>query len=175
MKMLLFQLMIGCFFGGWLQTKSTMNPPPKMNYRVYLFLSEGCPMCQGYAGAINTLATEYMPKGVEFIGVFPNFYATDSAVLSFKKRYDIRFKLQRDPGFQLTRKFNAQITPQVFLTDNNNQILYSGMIDNAYYKAGKRRGVTSDFYLKKALELLLDHQPIVIKETQAIGCVIVKN
>lgn len=175
MKSMLFQLMVWVLLGVVIKPVLKPIESDKTSYRVYFFLSEGCPMCQGYAGTLHDLALEYGSKGVTFIGVFPNYYATDTAIIAFKKKYDIPFKLQRDPGFRLTNQFNAQITPQVFLTDEKNVVLYSGMIDNAYYKAGKRRGVTSDFYLKKALDNVLNHQAVEFKETKPIGCVIVRN
>jgi len=175
MKSMLFHLILWALLG--VGAKPTPKPleSVKTQFRVYFFLSEGCPMCQGYAGTLHDLALEYGAKGVTFIGVFPNYYASDTAIQAFKKKYDIPFKLQRDPGFRLTNQFNAQITPQVFLTDEKNVVLYAGMIDNAYFKAGKRRGVTSDFYLKKALDKVLNHQEVEIKETKPIGCVIVRN
>jgi len=149
------------------------NPAPK--YTAYFFLSDGCPMCQGYAGTMNRLAQEYEGQGVRFVGIFPNFYVTDSAIASFRHDFDIHFELKKDSGFVLTERFKASITPEVFLTDANDHVVYGGMIDNAYYQPGKRRGTTSIFYLKNALDNLLSNRPVGLAWSQPIGCVIVKD
>lgn len=153
--------------------------------KAYVFLSDECPMCQGYAPVLNQLATDFEKKGVDIIGVFPNYYATDSSILSFKTEYHIDFQTIRDSNFTLTNRFNASITPQVFLVNTESSeivsngtegsVLYAGQIDDAYFRAGKRRGTTSTHYLKTAIEAILADKKPEISETKAIGCVIVKD
>ena len=141
----------------------------------YVFLSDECPMCQGYAPVLNQLAADFKDKGVDIIGVFPNYYATDSSILAFKTEYSITFTTIKDSAFQLTNRFNASITPQVFLENRGGELLYAGQIDNAYFRAGKRRGTTSENYLKTAIEAVLNNQKPTIEKTQSIGCVIVRD
>jgi peroxiredoxin len=143
--------------------------------RVYFFLSEGCPMCQGYAGALNDLAQEYTNRGVEFIGIFPNFYAPDSAIAAFKAQFQIPFELIRDHNFTLADLFSATTTPEVVMTDLNNKILYKGLLDNAYFRRGKRRGTTSEFYLKDNLQAFLTNKSLPFTSNTPIGCVIVRD
>ncbi|MEN9611030.1 MAG: hypothetical protein RLZZ628_1844 [Bacteroidota bacterium] len=132
-------------------------------------------MCQGYAPVLNQLSLDFAAQGVAFIGVFPNYYATDSAIAVFRKDYEVLFELQRDSGFVLTNRFGATITPQVVLEAVTGQVLYSGQIDNAYFRAGKRRGTTSDFYLRNAIQSVLNSKQVPLNRTQPIGCVIVKD
>lgn len=146
-----------------------------MPFRVYIFLSDECPMCQSYAPVLNQFKVDFADKGIEWIGVFPNYYATDSTINSFRKEFDVQFKTQRDSAFVLTNRFGATITPQVVLETVDGQRLYSGQIDNAYFRAGKRRGITSQFYLRDAIQLILKGKPLDVVTTQPIGCVIVKD
>ncbi len=141
----------------------------------YVFLSDECPMCQGYAPVLNQLAANYESKGVELVGVFPNYYATDSAIGAFKKEYNITFKMRRDSGFILTNRLGASITPQVFVENTEGVLLYSGQIDDAYFRAGKRRGTTTFHYLKDAIDSLLINKKPTVEMTKAVGCVIVKD
>lgn len=141
----------------------------------YIFLSDECPMCQGYAPVLNQLAANYENKGLELVGIFPNYYASDSAIGAFKKEYNITFKMQRDSGFILTNRLGASITPQVFVENTEGVLLYSGQIDDTYFRAGKRRGTTTFHYLKDAIEFLLINKKPTIEATKAIGCVIVKD
>ena len=147
----------------------------KPHLRAYVFLSDECPMCQGYAPVLNQLAKEYADKGLEIIGVFPNYYVTDSAIVAFRKNYFITFETRRDVEFTLSNRFEASITPQVFLTDAKDELLYAGQIDNAYFRAGKRRGTTSETYLQDAIEAVLKKEKPRVELTTAIGCVIVRN
>ncbi len=148
---------------------------PEMHLKAYVFLSDECAMCQGYAPVLNQLAAEYGEKGLDIIGVFPNYYASDSAILAFKTEYNITFKTQKDSAFLLTNRFNATITPQVFLENQEGTIIYSGQINDAYFRAGKRRGTTSEHYLKAAINAYFSRQKIDISSTKPIGCVIVKD
>jgi thiol-disulfide isomerase/thioredoxin len=148
---------------------------PEKRLKAYVFLSDECPMCQGYAPVLNQLNADFGEKGVEIIGVFPNYYATDSSILAFKKEYNIQFKTIKDTTFTLTNRFKASITPQVFLENGEGEILYAGQIDDAYFRAGKRRGTTSEHYLKAAIEAVLNNKKPTVSETKSIGCVIVKD
>ena len=149
--------------------------PTEKRLKAYVFLSDECPMCQGYAPVLNQLANDFEEKGVEIIGVFPNYYATDSSILAFKTEYNIQFKTIKDSTFTLTNRFKASITPQVFLENREGSLLYAGQIDDAYFRAGKRRGTTSEHYLKDAIEAILANKKPEIIETKSIGCVIVKD
>ena len=144
-------------------------------FKAYVFLSDECPMCQGYAPVLNQLAADFREKGVEIIGIFPNYYATDSSITAFKIEYHIDFQTIRDTDFIFTNRFKAGITPQVFLENREGVILYNGQIDDAYFRAGKRRGTTSERYLKAAIEAVLANKKPDVSETKAIGCVIVKD
>jgi thiol-disulfide isomerase/thioredoxin len=150
--------------------------------KAYVFLSDECPMCQGYAPVLNQLHADFGEKGVEIIGVFPNYYATDSSILAYKTEYNIQFKILKDSTFTLTNRFKASITPQVFLVNEakkdvytEGSLLYSGQLDDAYFRAGKRRGMTSEHYLKAAIEAVLANKKPAISTTKSIGCVIVRD
>jgi thiol-disulfide isomerase/thioredoxin len=149
--------------------------PTEKRLKAYVFLSDECPMCQGYAPVLNQLAADFEAKGVEIIGVFPNYYATDSSILAYKSEYNIRFKTIKDSTFTLTNRFEASTTPQVFLENREGSVLYAGQIDDAYFRAGKRRGTTSEHYLKVAIDASLNNKKPEIMETKPIGCIIVKD
>lgn len=166
--LLLFFLSFG-WICGWAQTNE------KPSFQVYVFLSDECPMCQGYAPVLNRIAQKYAPLGVEVIGVFPNYYVKEEAIRHFVDEYAIRFTVRRDSNFVLSDRFAASITPEVFLTSTAGQVLYAGQIDNTYFRAGKRRGATSEHYLIDALEAVLKAEEPALASTRPIGCVIVRN
>ncbi len=163
-----------CFL-GLCMGRARAQQVVETKFKVYVFLSDECPMCQGYAPVLNQFVIDFADKGIDFIGVFPNYYVTDSAMNAFRKEFEVQFKTQRDTAFALTNRLGATITPQVVLQTLDGQRLYSGQIDNAYFRAGKRRGVTSQFYLRDAVESVLKGEKCNVLTTQPIGCVIVKD
>ncbi len=144
-------------------------------YTAFVFLSETCPMSQSYVSVLNKIQETYKDKGFELVGIFPNFFTTDSSIEVFAKEFDVKFKVHRDISSVFTNKFNARTTPEVFLMDKDKKVLYSGSIDNAYFRAGKRRGKTSANYLIDAIEEMLTDKKIEMQRVEPFGCLIVKD
>lgn len=144
---------------------------------VYIFLSESCPICQSQTLTLRKLYTEYSGKGISFTGLFPNQeYSTKESIEKFKKKYQIDFELKKDEGQKMVKKFSATTNPQIFVVKNaTQQILYKGKIDNGFENIGKKRTVITEHYLRDALENILQQKEVAIKETQPIGCFIIKN
>ncbi len=144
---------------------------------VYIFLSESCPICKSQTLTLRQLYAEYSPKGISFIGLFPNEeYSTDESIQKFGKKYKLDFELKNDEGQKMVKKFSATTNPQIFVVRNSTQkILYKGKIDNGFENIGKKRQVITEHYLRDALENILRQKEIVVKETQPVGCFIIKN
>lgn len=144
---------------------------------VYIFLSETCPICKSQTLTLRQLYSEYSSKGISFIGLFPNEeYSTNESIQQFGKKYKLDFELKRDEGQKMVKKFSATTNPQIFVIRNaTQQILYAGKIDNGFENIGKKRQVVTEHYLRDALESILLQKEIEIKETQPVGCFIIKN
>jgi len=155
---------------------STLSIAQTDSLKVIVFLSETCPICKSTTPELRKLYTEFGSKGVEFIGVFPSQTATnENSRKAFAEKYNLPFKLIDDPQQSLTNRLNAEITPEVFvLNKKNNQLIYRGLIDNSYIRVGKRRSITTEFHLRKALEQFFAGNVDQIKSTEAVGCIIQK-
>lgn len=140
-------------------------------FTVYIFLSETCPICQSYTVKLKELYALYHTQNVQFLGVFPNYYSTAEDISAFGKKYGIPFKLVQDTG-ALAGKLKATVTPEAFVTSAAGAILYSGRIDDSFYKIGRRRNVISSHDLKDAISNILSGNPVSIPKTQAVGCMI---
>jgi len=149
----------------------TQKSPPKET-TVYIFLSETCPICQSYTLTLKELYTKYSNKSVKFIGVFPNYYADLDSIQAFKNKYIIPFDLIIDKNAELTKRFGATITPEVFIENEEHLILYSGRIDDSFYSIGKRRKLITSSDLGDALAAITENQKIKPYKTQAVGCII---
>jgi peroxiredoxin len=138
---------------------------------VFVFLSPECPLSQQYTLALNALAKQYENWNLKFYGVIPGRMYDLPAINDFRKQYHITFPLLLDADLKVTKLLNATITPQAVVVKAN-EIAYSGAIDNGYVSLGKKKAVTNVFYLQDAITAIQNKQEVVIKKTNAIGCLI---
>ena len=80
------------------------------------------------------------------------------------KNYQYPYLL--DVKSQLANAFGAKTTPHVFLFNSSQELVYKGSIDDNYDSADE---VTS-FYLRDAIESMLNGTKIKASSTKAIGC-----
>jgi peroxiredoxin len=144
---------------------------------VYVFLLESCQICQNQTAELNNIHQKYTESGIKFIGIFPNNeFSTQEGIDSFQTKYQLKFPLKFDPYQVIAMQYQATITPEVVvIRDADQKILYRGKIDNSYERVGIRRSVITEFYLKDALNQILDNKEIIIPQTTAVGCFIMKK
>jgi thiol-disulfide isomerase/thioredoxin len=146
-------------------------PVEKDSYTVYIFMSEECPICRYYVHDINRLSNEYASEQINFIGVFPNFSSKKEKIEAFTKDYKLDIPTQTDYFKSLAKKLDAKLTPEVFVVNQDEKVLYRGRIDNAYVSLGNRRRVVTNHDLEKFL-LNLQKGDINYTQTESIGCYI---
>lgn len=139
--------------------------------KLYIFLLDDCKICKSYTLKINELYEQYSDC-VEFVGVFPNIASTPEEIIEFKEKYNIKFELIEDFDKTLAKKLEASITPEVFLLNSQQEIIYQGRIDDEFFQVGKRRKHITSSDLQNALQAFKENLPIAVKKTQAVGCFI---
>src|SRR5689334_4540108 len=82
---------------------------------VVVFLSADCPLAKLYAPRLLELGREFGPRGVGFVGIFPNSHDSPSAVARFGREHGMDFPLLRDEGVRVADRFGAARTPEVFV------------------------------------------------------------
>ncbi len=142
---------------------------------IYVFLSTSCSMSQYYVDELNTLQDSFSDDGLLIIGIFPNFYEKVEDILRFKDKYGIKFKISLDTSFYYTEKLGASITPQAFLLDSRDSLVYSGLIDDGFFMPGVRKGTIKHHYLMDAIRKYFNDKEPNIRRTEPIGCRIVKE
>lgn len=142
---------------------------------VYVFLGPECPISQQCTLELGQLYRAYGQKGIVFIGVVPGTFYSRAEVEEFKTAYHIAFPVVRDTVYELTRRLKATITPQAIVTGAQNEILYSGAIDNSYIALGKKNKHVSAEYLRDALEAVVGGRAVAVKKTSPVGCRIEGN
>lgn len=150
----------------------TLNEKTKGVARVYYFLSPECPLCQSYSLTIRNLYKEFSKQSIEMIGIVPGTDFSTETISEYEVKYKIPIKLLRDEQLLLVKKYHATITPEVVVTDAAGNVRYQGRIDNWAYELGKKRKVITEHNLRDALHSILNHQPVAIPKTKAVGCYI---
>lgn len=146
-------------------------PSQNSNIHVWVFLDVECPISQFYTSVLNDYQQEFEDDSVLFYAVFPYLEDDNEAIQEFIKEYDFKVNILGDPDLNFTKKFNANATPEAFITKQDS-ILYRGVIDNSFVALGERRCGTDQFYLRYALKQLTSSNLKFVKRTKAVGCVI---
>jgi peroxiredoxin len=140
---------------------------------VVAFLSADCPLTKLYAPRLLGLEREFGPRGVAFIGVFPNGHDSAAAIARFGREHGIDFPLLKDEDGRVADQFSAARTPEVFVLDRAQVVRYRGRIDDQYDTAARRtKPARRD--LAEALEELLSDRPVSLSATAAPGCLIAR-
>jgi hypothetical protein len=97
---------------------------------------------------------------------------TPAAAREHAAQYQLSLPVLLDPKHQLVKLARATITPEVVVFGRNGGVLYRGRIDNNYAAFGKKRAWVQNHDLIDALDAIAAGQPVKVKETKAIGCLI---
>jgi peroxiredoxin len=135
---------------------------------IIVFLSAQCPVVRGYNDRINQIFEDYSSRGINAVGINSNVTESLETVKSHAELH-YRFPVLIDTKNILADKFGANYTPETFLFNAKNILLYHGAIDND--RSGKN--ITSQ-YLRTALDEALAGKTLSKTETRGFGCSIKK-
>lgn len=138
---------------------------------VYVFLAEGCPVCQFYTLRLRELQQEFGAQ-VRWVAVFPNRLSTDSSALQFLLTHDLAMQIRLDPELVFCKVYGVTTTPEVVVKDERNRLRYRGRIDDRYYAPGKRRQQVTRHDLLSVLQRILKGEEFTFQQTEAIGCLL---
>ena len=138
-------------------------------WRVLIFLAPLCPICQNMSFDLRQLEADFSDDAVEFVGVFPNASTTPQQIESFKVTYSLSMTMMQDTA-DWAETLGAKWTPEVFVLDQRDSVVYRGRINDRYFAPGKRKPKTKRRDLDGALRDCLAGRPVANPETDAVGC-----
>ena len=138
-------------------------------FRVILFLAPLCPICQNMTHEMRLLEREFSGAPVEFVGVFPNPSTRPDQIAEFGETYGLTMDLVVDTAGWAGR-LDARWTPEAFVLDERDSVVYRGRLNDRYFAPGKRRPRTRNRDLRAALKDVLDGRPVSNPVTDAVGC-----
>ena len=141
------------------------------NGTLIIFSCNHCPFVKAWQERIVKIGNKYREKGIGVILINsndPDEYAVDDLehMKKLAKREGYKFPYVVDETSNIARAFNANRTPEVFLFDEENKLVYHGAIDDNPHKPKK----VEEHYLINALDALLAGEEIEKQKTRSVGC-----
>ena len=90
------------------------------------------------------------------------------AMQAYAKKHKYSFYYAVDKNSELADAFGAKRTPECFLFDENDKLVYHGAIDDNPSNAS---GVEKE-HLKNAIEQMVAGKEVTVKESRSVGCAI---
>ena len=135
------------------------------NGSVLIFVAVQCPVSNAYNERMEKLAQDYKARGINVIGINANAAETGDAVKAHAVANKLTFPILKDPGNKIADRLGASVTPEAYLLDASNKLLYRGRIDNS--RSGDQ--ITSS-ELRDAIDATLAGKPIAKTTANAFGC-----
>ena len=135
------------------------------NGTVILFIAVQCPVSNAYNERMEKLAQDYKDKGIAVIGINSNVAEDAAAAKTHAMENKLSFTILKDVGNKIADKLGASVTPEAYLLDASNKLVYHGRIDNARNAAEVQ---TPD--LRNAIDATLSGKAVEKAEAKAFGC-----
>jgi peroxiredoxin len=141
---------------------------------VVIFLGTECPINNAYLPRLAELHKTYAPRDVAFVAINANSQDTPVRMAKHAKEHGIPFPVLKDTANILADQFGARRTPEVFVLDGADKVLYQGRIDDQYGR-GFVRPTPTRRDLAEALEEVLAGKPVSQPLTPVAGCPIART
>ena len=132
---------------------------------VLIFVSTQCPVSNAYNERMQQLAQDLKARGVAVVGINSNATEAPDVVRAHAAEKGLTFTILKDNGNKIADQLGATRTPEVYLLDANNRLVYRGSIDNSR----NAQSVTTN-HLRDAVEAMLAGKPIANAHVRAFGC-----
>ncbi|MDE0238676.1 MAG: redoxin family protein [bacterium] len=138
---------------------------------VLLFMNAFCPVSSRYAPELNDLATFADAHGTSFYGVMSGPYLTVGEARNFVADHGFDFPVIFDPSGDLALRLNPVVTPEAFVINSGDDVIYRGRIDDRFEAVGVLRNQITSHDLKDAIAMVgADGDPLP-HSTNSVGCV----
>jgi thiol-disulfide isomerase/thioredoxin len=153
--------------------KLTFNDIKGSKGTVVMFICNHCPYVKHVNKELVRLAKDYIPKGIGFVAISANDISRypDDAPDKMKKtalELGYPFPYLYDEPQDTARAYQAACTPDFFVFDANDKLVYRGQLDDS--RPGNNVPVSGKD-MRKALDWLLEGKTIPEEEQKpSIGC-----
>lgn len=133
-----------------------------------IFTCSHCPFVLNWQKTMVEIGNTYSKKGIGVIFINSNDPDqkgdTFESMQTMAREEGYQFPYLVDSTSDIARNFGAKKTPDVFLFDADDKLVYKGAIGEGGYTVGEK------IWLKDALDALLNGEKIENPVTKAVGC-----
>ena len=165
----------GCVAPGSSSARLPPRPPDSLlgaqiAAKVLIFVSNDCPICNRYSPELRRLHRLYAPRGCAFWLVHSDPDETAASIIEHDRQYGLSLPTLIDSSHRLVRLAQARVVPSVAVFAANGKLIYRGRIDDRFAQVGVERPQAYHHELEDALQAVLAGRPVLVAETQAVGC-----
>ena len=136
-----------------------------------IFSCNTCPWSVAWEQRITEIGNKFSEKGFGVIQINSNdpVRKPDDSYEGNVKRAEklgMKFSYASDAGSNVARTFGAERTPEVFVFDADNKLVYHGAVDDN----GQDASAVEAHYLINALDEMSGGKAITVSETKSMGC-----
>lgn len=139
----------------------------KSKAMVIMFIATQCPVSNAYNSRMVKLYNDYTPRDVTFIGINSNKQESVDEIAKHSKESGFEFPVLKDNNNIIADRFDAQVTPEIFVLSSDLNVLYHGRIDDS-----RRESAVKSQDLRNALDEILSGKKVSVDQTKAFGCTI---
>jgi peroxiredoxin len=127
-----------------------------------------CPYVIAWEDRLNAIARDYAGRA-GFVAINSNDHIGDSLdrMVERAEEKGFVFPFLRDESQEVARVYQPSRTPEVFLFDADDRLVYHGAPDSSHQDPAG-----AEPYLREALDAVLAGQPPPVAETPPVGCTI---
>lgn len=137
-----------------------------------LFICNHCPYVKHIRQGLAQFGRDYQPKGIGIVAINSNDVATYPADSPLKMREEVKvagytFPYLFDETQSVAKEYRAACTPDIFLFDAAQKLVYRGQFDES--RPGNGKPVTGRD-LRAAMEAVLSGKPVPEDQKPSMGC-----
>ena len=137
-----------------------------------IFMCNHCPFVIHLRDELARFATEYQEKGLAIVGISSNDVTThpdDSPekMAEEAKSAGYTFPYLYDENQDVAKSYQAACTPDFFLFDSNQELVYRGQFDDSRPESGIP---VTGADMRAACDAVLAGQPVSAEQKPSVGC-----
>ena len=137
-----------------------------------IFMCNHCPFVKHVAGELTRLANDYLPKGLAIVGINSNDATTHPEDSPERMIHEVEergypFPYLYDETQEVAQAYKAACTPDFFLYDARQRLVYRGQLDDSRPSNGIP---VTGRDLRAAIDVVLAGKQPSEKQTPSIGC-----
>lgn len=140
------------------------------NATVIIFTCNHCPYALAWEARLLQAGRDYAHHGVRFLAINPNDVTAKPAdsFEKMKERHEANswpFPYLRDDSQEVAKAYGAKTTPDVFVFNADNRLVYRGAPDSDY-----EDDVQNAVWMRSAIDAVLAGSTPQLTESDSVGC-----